>query len=87
MTIDLKSLRKLEAGSPATLLRERAENELVVVIVKLHAGADRPSYIPLRTRISTQLFSSEIPVSDLQRLESDPAVESIALSRSVPVLD
>jgi len=83
MAIDLKSLRKLESPSAAAQARVCDENERVLVLVKLHPGAERPAYIEARSQISNRMFSSEISVADLQRLEADPAVESISLSRKL----
>jgi len=83
MTIDLKSLRKLEAPSVSAQARECDENERILVLIKLHPGAAPPTYIEPRGQISDQLFSSEILAADLPRLEADPAVESISLSRKL----
>lgn len=81
MAIDLKSLRKLESVPASEQARERDEDERVLVLIKLRAGAAPPAYVAQRSRISQELFSSEISVADLRRLESDPSVESVALSR------
>jgi hypothetical protein len=87
MAINLKSLRKVESGPLSRRGLVRDANERVVVLVKLRSGAERPLYIPVRQILSGQFFSSEIPFGDLPLLEADPAVESVALSRTLPVIE
>jgi hypothetical protein len=87
MAIDLKSLRKLESGPVSHLGFARNENERVVVVVKLREGAERPPYLPVRSQFSSRFFSSEVSITDLRRLEADPAVESVALSRPLRVTE
>lgn len=80
MPFDLRSLKKLDfSAAPAPVSGEK-----VVVLVKLRAGAKRPDYITARADISSELFSAEMPADLLKRLEADPAVESVALSRRIP---
>lgn len=87
MAIDLKSLRKLESGPPSSRGVVRGTDERLVVLVKLREGAPRPPYASLRSTFSPQFFSCEVSVTELHRLESDPAVESVALSRPLPVIE
>lgn len=82
MPFDLRSLKKLDfSAAPAPVSGDR-----VVVLVKLRDGAERPDYIAARADISPGLFSAELPVEVLKRLEDDPAVESVALSRRLPTI-
>lgn len=84
MAIDLSKLRKLEAPLVSVQSRRPSGDEKMVVLVKLRRGFARPSYLVPRGQISAALFSTEIPASALQRIESDPAVESIAIAKSLP---
>ncbi|WP_298375636.1 hypothetical protein [uncultured Bradyrhizobium sp.] len=54
------------------------------MLVKLRKGAKRPSFIKPRTQITSRIFSAEITFGDMQRLEADPAVESMSLNRRMP---
>lgn len=84
MAIDLSKLRKLETPSASVQSRRPSDDEKMVVLVKLRQGFARPSYLVPRGEISAALFSTEVPASALQRIESDPAVESVSISKSLP---
>lgn len=86
MAINLASLRKLETVPASELVHARGDEEHVVVLVRLRKGATRPEYVALRAEISPEIFSAEMPAGDLRRLERDPAVESVALSRELPLI-
>lgn len=86
MAIDLKKLRKLESLPASEFVRSRQEDERLVVLVKLRAGSARPEYVAPRGRISDRIFSVEIRAGELRRLEADPAVESVSMSRVAPVV-
>lgn len=86
MAIDLSKLRKLEAPSASLQARRPSDDEKMVVLVKLRPGFDRPSYLVPRGDISAALFSTEVPASTLQRIESDPAVESVSISKRLPII-
>ncbi|HEX2547930.1 MAG TPA: hypothetical protein VHL79_23805 [Ramlibacter sp.] len=82
MAFDLRSLKKMEfSAAPVKVLGER-----VLVLVKLRPGAEQPDYVAVRSSIAPDLFSAEMTVGDLKRLEADPAVESVALSRQLPTI-
>ena len=85
MPIDLHSLTKLENVPGSVQTQDPAAR--VVVLVRLHPGAERPAYIAPRAQIAPDLFSAEIPAGDLKRIENDPAVASMALSRTLPMID
>jgi hypothetical protein len=80
MPIDLRSLHKLDFSAAPTALG----SDRLLVLVRLCDGAQRPGYIAARAEISHDLFSAEISVDELARLEEDPAVQSVELSRKVP---
>lgn len=82
MPTDIKSLRKLEfSAAPLPQGKER-----VLVLVKLRSGAERPAYLSPRAEITPDMFSVEMAAEELVRLEADPAVESISLSKRLPKL-
>jgi hypothetical protein len=84
MAIDLSKLRKLETPSASVQSRQPSDDEKMVVLVKLRQGFARPSYLVPRGEISAAMFSTEVPASALQRIESDPAVESVSISKLLP---
>jgi hypothetical protein len=84
MAINLSKLRKVETPSVQTQSRVLSDDESMVVLVKLHKGFGPPSYLEPRGSFSPELFSAEIPASILQRIESDPAVESVSVSSRLP---
>jgi hypothetical protein len=87
MAIDLKTLRKVDSGPPSRQIVARDEKERFVIIVKLHEGAELPAYVLVRSMISAQLFTGEVSGADLTRLETDPAVQSVALSRPLAIIE
>lgn len=80
MDFDLRSLKKLEFSAVPV------PGDRVVVLVKLRSGSDKPDYVSTRAEISPSLFSAEMSLEVLRRLEADPAVESLALSRQHPTI-
>ena len=82
MTIDLKSLKKLES-LPASCT-DPDDGATLLVLVKLRAGAPCPDYVTLRAEVSACMFSAEINAGMLPKLEADAAVESVAVSRVLP---
>ncbi len=87
MPIDYKSLKKLETVPPSVSARPQGKDARVVVLIKLRPGAERPDYLLPRAEIAPGMFSVEVNVGDLERIEHDPAVESMSLSRSMPMID
>ncbi|RWE07730.1 MAG: hypothetical protein EOS23_26750 [Mesorhizobium sp.] len=85
--MDLKSLRKLETTPSSVQVTPRSEDDRVLVLVKLREGSARPPYISPRAEFGTGMFSAEIRVGELRRLENDPAVESMSLSRPLSVIE
>ncbi len=80
MPLRLSDLRKMEASS----LRKRPNlppEATVTGIVKVR----KPNYVPesvtLRQRIDEQMFTASFRVRDLDSLEADTNVESVALSQ------
>lgn len=85
MAIDLTKLRKLSDVSLSEAAQPRANDEQFLVLVKLRSGAARPSYTTARAEISTNLFSSLVSGEVLKRLESDPDVQSVSISRDLEI--
>ena len=84
--MDLKSLKKLES-LPASAATSRGEDERLLVLVKLHKGAKRPSYIAARAQMGPEIFSAEIEAGQLARIQADPAIESVSISRQLPLVE
>lgn len=85
--MNLKSLRKLETLPPSLQARPRDGDESVLAVVKLRTGFKAPHYIVPRATFGDRMVSAQVSVADLDRLEADPAVESMSLSRSLPVIE
>lgn len=86
MPIDFKSLKKLESLPAGSAAHPRSSTDTVEVLVKLRKGARRPAFVTPRTQISSELFSAEVPFGDVERLQSDPNVESMSISRKMPYI-
>ena len=84
--MDLKSLKKLES-MPASAGVSRGDDERLLVLIKLREGAARPGYISPRAEMGPQIFSAEINAGQLARIESDPAIESVSVSRRLPLIE
>ncbi|WP_421989611.1 hypothetical protein [Qipengyuania sp.] len=83
----MSSLKKIE-GFPA--LREAADparRERFLVLIKLAKDASVPDYTACRARFGRQIYSAEVDRSVLERLEHDPAVEAVSISRDLPLID
>ena len=84
MPIDLKSLKKMETAEPSVQASPPDSAARLVVLVKLAKGAEKPDYLSPRAEIGPGIFSAEIEAGELERLESDPAIESVSLPRTLP---
>jgi hypothetical protein len=80
-------MKKLETVSPSVGAQPQDKDARVLVLIKLRPGAERPEYLVPRAEIAPGMFSAEVAAGDLERIESDPAVETMSLSRSVPLID
>lgn len=87
MPVDLKTLKKMESSPASAQSVQRNDGDHLVVLVKLRKGWARPSYVSPRAEMGSEMFSAEVLASDLVRLEADPAVESMSLSRTLPVIE
>ncbi|MBR0684445.1 hypothetical protein JQ594_00835 [Bradyrhizobium manausense] len=87
MPIDFKSLKKLETVQPSEAARNMADGERLLIIVKLRDGAQKPDYVTARTDIASGIFTAEVGSGELNKLQSDPAVESMSISRRMPAID
>ena len=86
MSIRLQDLKKIES-SPPSALSERDENERMEVIVKVR----EPDYVPpgviVRAQIAPVLFTSEVPAKMLAKLERDPQVVSVSISKKLRMIE
>ena len=87
MPIKLSSLTKLETPAVSESARVRDDDERLMVLIKLREGAVPPDYVKARGKIASGMFSAEVRSADLVRLEKDPAVESMSVSRKVSIID
>lgn len=87
MPVDLKSLKNLEALPASSLAEPRGDDDRLLVVVKLRAGGRAPAYVSPRAQMGPQIFSAEIRAGELPRITSDPAVESVSVSRKLPLID
>jgi len=86
MAIDFKSLKKLESLPASVQAEPHGDEDRLVVLIKVRQGADHPSYIVPRAKMGPDIFSAEIRAGDLSRIESDPAVETVSVSRQIPLI-
>ena len=87
MAVDLKSLKKLEALPPAAMAGAPGDDDRFMVLVKLREGAKQPAYILSRAKMGAKIFTGEILAKDLMRIDSDPDIVSVSLSRPLPLID
>lgn len=87
MPIDYSSMKKLETVPPSVGAKPPEQDARVVVLIKLRPGAERPEYLVPRAEIAPGMFSAEVAAGDLERIESDPAVETMSLSRAMPLIE
>lgn len=87
MPLDYGSLKKIE-GVPA-LRRAVRGNPLkrLLILVRLRRGSATPDYIAWRGEPAPGFFSAVVADEELLRLEADPAVASISISRALPAVD
>jgi hypothetical protein len=85
MPIDYKSFKKLETQPPSAQA-EALEGQRLLVLVKVRAPDAAPSYVTPRAQIGPTMFSAEVSAVDLKKLEADPAVESVSISRRLPLI-
>lgn len=84
MPMDFSSFKKIE-GVPSPPHDPAAER--LSVLVKLHKGAARPSYVTARAEFGPDIFSADIDSDQLPLLDADPAVESISPAKALPRID
>lgn len=80
--MDFSKLSKLEPNGA----RPHAELQGVVsVIVKVREPGYRPPRIQLRAELGPQMFTADVHAADLPVLQADPKVESVSVSRPIPL--
>ena len=86
MPTDFSAFKKVE-GAPAVTVAAPNRLGRVAVLVKLCKGAMRPSYVVPRAEFGPEIFSAEIDPDQLPRLDADPAVASVSVSRPLSRID
>jgi hypothetical protein len=46
-----------------------------------------PDFLSARAEIAQGMYSAEVEARDLERIEHDPAVESMSLPRALPIVE
>jgi hypothetical protein len=54
-------------------------------IVKVKTAGYRPSQVRVRSVIGSHIFTADFSAADLLAIESDPQVEAVSLSQSLPL--
>ena len=81
--MDFTKLKKLESAGarPAHSDRDR----VVTAIIKVKTAGYCPEKVKVRSQVDDHLFTAEIKTGDLDGLEADPEVETVSLSRTLPL--
>jgi len=84
MPISLDELQKLESSSVTeAALQNYSDDDTITAIVKVK----KPNYVPkgvkLRARVDARMFTGEFAAKYLQRINSDPHVQSVALRKKL----
>lgn len=79
--IRLDTLRKVQSAG-AIKPGEELDGS-IEAIVKVNRADYTPANITVRARIDPFLFTCEMPADELEKLENDPGVESVALSQKL----
>ena len=81
MKLNLDDLKKLESSTVRSLaLDPQAQVE---AIVKVRRADYVPKNVRVRSQIDSHLFTCEIPTAQLQALQDDPNVESVAINKKL----
>jgi hypothetical protein len=86
MKIHLGDLKKLESSSlPARPIWE--EDETVEVIIKVRKPHYVPSDVTVRAQIDPYMFTGAIPAGSLTKLDQDPEVMSVAVGKTLRIIE
>jgi hypothetical protein len=83
MGLKLKSLQKMGSAKAPDAVRD---DDVVLVVVKLAAGARVPDYLDIRDKFGPDIVSAKVAGRDLRRLGEDPAVLSFQRSEQMPII-
>lgn len=78
-------LTKLE--STATTGRSWATDQMVEAIIKVGSDDYVPPDVEVRARIDKRMFTAKCVFGTIAQLESDPEVQSVAVSRALRVIN
>ena len=87
MPIDLSSLKKVEGVPEIRQAQNGNAASPLLVLIKLKKGKQLPTYVAKRGEPAPGFFSAVIPAEHLIKLEADPAVASVAISRALNGID
>lgn len=84
MPISLDELQKLESSSVTeAALQQYSEDDTLTAIVKVNKPNYVPSDVKLRARVDEQMFTGEFAAKYLEKINSDPYVQSVALRKKL----
>jgi len=61
--------------------------KVITAIVKVNTPGYVPEGVDVRARIDDTFFTGSLSMSDLERIQSDPQVASISVSRPLQMID
>ena len=85
MKIDLDDATKLGSSSVKRRLAEGVG--VVEVVVKVREPDYVPTNVRVRAKIDARMFTGEIAASELENLERDPQVVSVAMGKKLHLID
>jgi hypothetical protein len=84
MKISLDDLEKVEfTGTTSTAGDEIDPDDFLTAIIKLNEPDYVPRDVEVRARIDSTLITASFNGKSLEKLQSDPKVESVSLSRKL----
>jgi hypothetical protein len=86
MPVDFSRFTKM-AVQPVEGKALPSSGRLVSVLVQLKEGAISPPYVTPRAWFGPRIFSTAIEAEQVNRLNSDPAVQSIEPGRPLTMID
>lgn len=78
--------RKLSKSKVTGKAKQDDADPVLSVIVNVREANYVPSWLPLRKRITTHIFTSDIKKADLPKLEADSQVVSVSINEPLDSL-
>ncbi|MFV1964087.1 MAG: hypothetical protein ACC628_01595 [Pirellulaceae bacterium] len=81
------SPRKLGKLQITNLHPSEDKGETVEAVCKVNVPNYVPDGVQLRARIDTTMFTATMPSCDVEKVQSDPQVESVEISKRLRIID